>query len=1798
MKLINSRFRVNDVIYEGEIEESYIVKDIQEKDKIKYLNIYNGENNKRVIDYFTEEFSTLVNIKHKNLVMLDEFGIIESINLKKSGSLTNFYMLNEYIKAPRLIDLKDKISLEDCLKIIVDLMSVIDFIHFRGFSYKHLSPTNVFISDNCEVKLRDLASITRDFIYSQHDDLTELFLAPELFADRQEVNKFVDYYSIGMIMKYLLFKGLNIEEVSKNSFRNEFKLTDNQKVFLLNTITNLTHKDQTFRSTTLKNHIQGILTIFILDYNYDLVKERDHLILNTKIIGRDKEINTFIGIDNSLSNGVKKFNGAIISGRPGSGKTKLLREIAFRYCLLGRSVFHIKGREDLISGGLNIATLLKASFKNAPNDILNKYNDDFNEVLSKDANDEFKYDALRSKTSQEKHMIFNRLTNYFADLSKDGTIYILIDDVYAANDDFISFLNYMMFKLENNKVFLIITTVDPVLVNNNTIKLNLKLMSKSDSVLHIELDNLSEGDTGKFVKRILGMNYIPKDFSSFIYKESLGNPNYIYFIIKDIYNRGHLYMSERGVWDTKEKDYDKIIISIDENHVINSQLESLNKDEYKVLELISLSKDMVTKDILMEMIDIEGENLNSIIKSLIESKIINDKIKDNTEIISVYSTELKKTVYSRLDCLGKQRLHKKVASLIIRLYKDNFEFIMEELIYHLKNSDQNDYALELVLEEANNQTNKYNSYSISLWEHAYYLVKNTDNDEILKILDTLISIYNMQGFTDLTGDYLTKMHRIAMDKNNLEYLIMAKHHQIEIYFISNQLDIAESLIAEIEEIVNNHEELYKGKILLLINKTKHALNTSRFEGIDQYLLEAIKISKENNILKYLGAIYNLYGIYYYMIGKTEEAAECFNKSIKYFELYGNTVEGIKPINNMGNIYSNIYGEDDEALVYYQKGYEIALKYEFAKASGVFTSNIGGIYYQNFQLDKAQYYYETSRNIGNDIGEYRTIILSNLSLGMIYLRLNKYEKAKDIYIFIEEVNNKEPFLDSEILTGYYTFMGMYNFYFGKFEEALKFFELLREITKEYSNRENAWAEANIIIIKALRYSDYNREEMENIINKYQLTKMNNIVLETLLVFAMLALDYEDYDFAKKILNIYSKNEYGESESLIVLRDIIDISVDTTVEKLLAAENHENKQVFKDYFLYYHVMLAEQWAKLKNYNRAISHSFKALDNLLKRMESIRDKELRYSATLKNNGDELKAQLARYIKLEFGKDINYITLDEAYRQGLRYNDLNRILDQLTLDKYRQIKNIDNNYEYINSLETLIDKFTDDYQRNMDMVLNYIGYVTLANKGYILLYDEENDGHVIISSLNNDSSCTLKKNLLSQSNRSTVGIVVNKNLKNMDSSKYVEFLPESAVGVICVPLFKNKRNEAGSERRKMGTRAFIQGETQLRRQSKVYIYLETDSFLNKFEYDKLLLIKNLANLIHLNAENRYFKSIAVTDKLTGVLTRKHFELEIEDLIDQYSQYNGSFSLLMVDLDNFKGINDTYGHLTGDEVLSVIGSTLKESVRSTDLVARYGGEEFVIILFDTNIKEGFDIADKIRKNIMNIKIPGVERQISVSIGLAQYPEHGQSKKNLIGKADQALYNAKEIRGKNTLVVWNIDMGEGSNNRDKLAGILTGNTNKDNMNISNVINTVALIEKDLDENKKIYEFTKRVLEILEAQYATFIKYQQGKENIIKTRVRNVKDWVKTPKLNDDIIDKVVANKKGEFLVDWDNVELIDPITEEPQWQSVLVLPLIKNNVVLGVIYLSVPIKEKEFTFEDFNLGSLLSNIFTAALSQN
>lgn len=161
----------------------------------------------------------------------------------------------------------------------------------------------------------------------------------------------------------------------------------------------------------------------------------------------------------------------------------------------------------------------------------------------------------------------------------------------------------------------------------------------------------------------------------------------------------------------------------------------------------------------------------------------------------------------------------------------------------------------------------------------------------------------------------------------------------------------------------------------------------------------------------------------------------------------------------------------------------------------------------------------------------------------------------------------------------------------------------------------------------------------------------------------------------------------------------------------------------------------------------------------------------------------------------------------------------------------------------------------------------------------------------------------------------------------------------------------------------------------------------------------------------------LAITDGLTGLYNHRHFQEVLEKEVARDRRYKDSFSLLIIDIDNFKMINDRYGHQFGDQVLKKLSTILADSCRDSDTVSRYGGEEFTIILPRVDSAQAALMVGRIRKFVTSstTELMKGKTPLTVSVGVANFPSDDDSRQGLIEKADKALYIAK-ARGKNRVV--------------------------------------------------------------------------------------------------------------------------------------------------------------------------------------
>jgi len=282
--------------------------------------------------------------------------------------------------------------------------------------------------------------------------------------------------------------------------------------------------------------------------------------------------------------------------------------------------------------------------------------------------------------------------------------------------------------------------------------------------------------------------------------------------------------------------------------------------------------------------------------------------------------------------------------------------------------------------------------------------------------------------------------------------------------------------------------------------------------------------------------------------------------------------------------------------------------------------------------------------------------------------------------------------------------------------------------------------------------------------------------------------------------------------------------------------------------------------------------------------------------------------------------------------------------------------------------------------------------------------------------------------------GVVVaafeNPNLRNLpvDLRRYPEIQHALTTGEVVLardvetdPLFQQVRTDWHAEGRPVPTRSAIAIRFSLRQQPAGVFFLRTtdgDAQLNEQDVQfaeqvidsAVAALEKAYDLENAVQGQEQLKHLAETDPLTGCFNRRALVVKLEQEMDRAARYATMLTGMMLDIDNFKQINDTHGHLVGDRVLKQLAALLKREQRSVDIVARYGGEEFVVLLPETTSIESRNFAERILRRVATHDFgePGQPVRVTISIGIASYPdERVTDGESLLRLADTHLYRAK-----------------------------------------------------------------------------------------------------------------------------------------------------------------------------------------------
>ena len=194
-------------------------------------------------------------------------------------------------------------------------------------------------------------------------------------------------------------------------------------------------------------------------------------------------------------------------------------------------------------------------------------------------------------------------------------------------------------------------------------------------------------------------------------------------------------------------------------------------------------------------------------------------------------------------------------------------------------------------------------------------------------------------------------------------------------------------------------------------------------------------------------------------------------------------------------------------------------------------------------------------------------------------------------------------------------------------------------------------------------------------------------------------------------------------------------------------------------------------------------------------------------------------------------------------------------------------------------------------------------------------------------------------------------------------------------------------------------------------FVFKEFSKDLVENEILMTFFTARLTGILYLVEKFDQTQNLNFIDDVTGLYNQRYLNTLLDQEIERYKRNNLSFSVLFIDVDHFKNVNDKNGHLVGSQILKEIGHILKKSVRAVDFCFRYGGDEFIIILTATDTEKATMVAERICKTVRETAfvVGGSQVNVTLSIGVACFPEHAQTKEKILQVADEAMYCGKNL---------------------------------------------------------------------------------------------------------------------------------------------------------------------------------------------
>lgn len=1804
MKLINNRYRVIEQLNESEEVSIYLCSDIWNEDKLIKINIVQkGIMTDKLKSYYVEKFIGLNNMNHENIIKNASFGIVTEID-NRTDIEEQYIYTSEYIKDPiSLLEyIKDKNTFET-IDVCIDICRAIHYLHVNGYIYGAITFKNIFFSktkDDYELKLKDIATVKVEEAMSKQSDMEKQSL--EMFKSRgiDFTERRFDMHSLGMLFISMITGGECekspsgvLEKFKEYLMENDLEnISNKEKDFLLKIfpiLSKLFSMDKVYPYRYIYEFIDEINGAVGSDYSVVDLEKLQKINIYSKLINRDSSIEIIKEAYSDMMEYRVSKNIFFIEGNSGIGKTRLLKELDFLLKLEGADVYSTFKLTDL-DGDLEVLE-----------EIFNKmilYWDRHetsklqSEVKSTDP-DEVDFKSIGFKKAFNdagiKEKLLEKMSEFILDTLKVKQSVIIIDNINLATEFTIDIIKYIYSEIIKDKnTILIFSYKDDKIKENKKVNEFISGLRRRNESISFKLDNFNEEETGEMIRSILSMGHVPKTLTKKVYGKSYGNPLFITEIMKELYSSKTIFREEEsGLWHIEvekgDTEYKGLEIPNNIEQALLNQLKDITTDEENILNTISISFDPINLEDLQELTGIERDDLERGIEQLINRGILGRIFIKRKDAYDINNRVLSDIIYDKISEDLKVKTHRMDAELLEDRMRDGIKIELNMLIYHLERSLQSGKAKRYLIQ---NSEEKYLLGDIrgsidDLDKASAYMGEKDVTEKINLLLKKANMCLDIESVEEAI-DAIEMVEVLNQPKEDLRVSLKLNLLKADRYLVKGNFDKMEYFLEKVSDLLKEVDDL---GIEIRSNylRCRILFNEDKMDEAAELCKETIDRCGDR-FIKTKGNTYRILALIYTGLNKFEEAIDLNKKAIELHESIGYTRGVLYALNNTGNIYHDNYQDLEKGLEYYEKILSISKEHKILSVELIALSNIGSLLYESQKYDLAYDYLKESLEKALEGNYKEDIVYIYRMLTILCLDKGDYSNAYKYFILATEKSKG----DKRLLDELKIIRGEVYYNLGVFDKALEWTKKgldnfqERNISARYKYTIRYYLLK--IMVEEMKDEDLNIC-VDKIIAVSRRIAMPQVKIKELSKIAESLYRKGDEDKAKKIFielerSIYENIHEEERGYYNYIKGILSKGPDKIESLMVAlklAKFNKNKLLTGNT----KIEIGNYYYDKKDYYRALNYYVGAAEILRSIIYAVPD---RYKLDFVNNYYYIKFiyKLSNLIDMLLN-DREYISEDKEKTQADSLEELSILLsadynvlawNKGFIDRYRENCLSEGEMRALKT-EKVIEALDNDLIENMEIILKYLSDITLATKAQVVLQEDENLS--VIACVSEDCISMQNRYIFDKLKTSKEPILI--------SSKMV--LNEYGANLLDGDLKAGMYIPIASGYSKL---YMNKDKEQYKKNLKIlgYIYLETKNTINNFNEEALSENMGFVNLMAILCKKHKLIRMATIDKLTGALTRKFFEDEMQETVKSAKANDSEFSIIMYDLDRFKRVNDKFGHQAGDEVLRKVSKLVIDNIDKKSSIGRYGGEEFVIILPETSAGEALKIADDLREKIENAKILGELHSITISSGVASYPVHGSTSHQLIEKADQALYNAKE-NGRNKSVVWNKKITD-KKPVSKIDRILTGEDVIDSRNMLAIVEIMDLMNSSIDKEMKIDLYLDRLIETLDADWGCLLLIDD--EKIVKSYEKKARQEKRIDYFFYDktIVEDIINSKQGIYTIDWSDMRISSTEAGVPIWSSILAVPIIRHDKIKGIIYLIDSSNSKEFGASDFNFANIYSNL--------